>query len=96
MNLVSANSNFFTQLELRLTYRPTEYKFLFHRSIYPTVLFTNHRPIFFLFAQKSKSQNQRVNRFQLILMTFPNLQLVWTAGKVLAFQAHLFEINHLN
>ena len=37
----------------------------------------------FLFTQKSNT-NHRVYRFQLILMKFPNLHRVWTAGKNLA------------
>ena len=50
---------------------------------HPTVLFTDHKPIIFLFTQKS-NPNHRVFRFQLILMKFPNLHIVWTAGKNLA------------
>ena len=37
------------------------------------------KPIIFLFTQKS-NPNHRVYRFQLILMKFPNLHIVWTAG----------------
>ena len=37
----------------------------------------------FLITQKT-NPNHRVYRFQLILMKFPNLQLIWTAGKNLA------------
>ena len=53
----------------------TEYEFLLTVSSYPIVLFTDHTPIFFLFNQKNKP-NHRVYRFQLILMKFPNLQLI--------------------
>ena len=42
--------------------------------------FVHHKPITFFFTQKS-NQNHRVYRFQLILMKFPNLHRVWTAGK---------------
>ena len=93
MNLISANSRLFTQAELRLStlmrectaiiYTLTEYEFLILGSKHPTVLFTDHKPIIFLFAQKS-NPNHRVYRFQLILMKFPNLHIVWTAGKNLA------------
>ena len=61
----------------------TEYEFLILGSKHPTVLFTDHKPIKFLFTQKS-NPNHRVYRFQLFLMKFPNLHIVWTAGKNLA------------
>ena len=93
MNLISANSRLFTQAELRLSalmrectaiiYTLTEYEFLILGSKHPTVLFKDHKPIIFLFTQKS-NPNHRVYRFQLILMKFPNLHIVWTAGKNLA------------
>ena len=60
MNLISANSRLFTQAELRLsalirestaiTYNLTEYEFLIHGSKHPTVLFTDHNPVVFLFT----------------------------------------------
>ena len=93
MNLIAANSRLFTQAELRLStlmrectaiiYTLTEYEFLILRSKHPTVLFTDHKTIIFLFTQKS-NPNHRVNRFQLILMKFPNLHIVWSSGKTLA------------
>ena len=93
MNLISANSRLFTQTELRLStlmrertaivYTLTEHEFLILGSKHPTVLFTDHKPIIFLFTQKP-NPNHRVYRFQLILMKFPNLHIVWTAGKNLA------------
>ena len=93
MNLISANSRLFTQAELRLStlmrectaiiYTLTEYEFLILGSKHPTVLFTDHKPIIFLFTKQS-NPNHRVYRFQLILMKFPNLHIVWTAGKNLA------------
>ena len=93
MNLISANSRLFTQAELRLStlmrectaiiYTLTEYEFLILGSKHPTVLFTDHKPTIFLFTQRS-NPNHRVYRFQLILMKFPNLHIVWTAGKNLA------------
>ena len=93
MNLISANSRLFTQAELRLStlmrectaiiYKLTEYEFLILGSKQPTILFTDHKPIIFLFTQKS-NPNHRVYRFQLILMKFPNFHIVWTAGKNLA------------
>ena len=93
MNLISANSRLFTQAELRLStlmrectaiiYTLTEYEFLILGSKHPTVLFTDHKPIIFLFTQKS-NPNHRVYRFQLILMKFLSLHILWTAGKNLA------------
>ena len=93
MNLISANSCLFTKAELRLStlmiecsaiiYTLIEYNFLILGSKHPTVLFTDHKPIIFLFTQKSKP-NYRVYRFQLILRKFLNLHIVWTAGKNLA------------
>ena len=90
MNLISANSRLFKQAELRLStlmrecaatiYTLTEYELLILGSKHPTVLFTDHKPITFLFSQKSKP-NKIFYRFQLILMKFPNLHIVWTAGK---------------
>ena len=75
MNLISANSRLFTQAELRLStlmrertaiiYTLTEYEFLILGSKHPTVLFTDQKPIIFLFAQKS-NPNHLVYRFQLI------------------------------
>ena len=93
MNLISANSRLLTQAELLLSTVMrectaiiqilTEYEFLILGSKHPTVLFTDHKPIIFLFIQKS-NPNHRVYRFQLILMKFSNLHLVWTARKNLA------------
>ena len=90
MNLISANSRLFTQAELRLSilmkectaiiYNLTEYELLILDSKHLTVLFTDHKPIIFLFTQKS-NPNHKVYRFQFILMKFPNLHIVWTAGK---------------
>ena len=93
MNLISAISRLFTQAELRLStlmrectaiiYTLTEYDFLILGSKHPTVLFTDHKPIIFLFTQKS-NPNHRVYRFQINPMKFPNLHIVWMAGKNLA------------
>ena len=90
-NLISAKVRLFTQAELRLStlmrectaiiYTLTEYEFLVLGSKHPTVLFTDHQPIFF--TQKS-NPNHKVYRFQLILMKFLNLHIVWTAGKNIA------------
>ena len=66
-----------------MKYTLTEYGFLILGSKHPTVLFTDHKPIIFLFTQKS-NPNQRVYRFQLNFLKFPNLHIVWTAGKNLA------------
>ena len=58
----------------------TEYEFLFTGSNHPIVLFTDHKPIIYLFTQKNKP-NHRIYRFQLILIEFPNLHIIWTEGK---------------
>ena len=93
MNLIPANSQLFTQAELRLStlmrectaiiYTLTEYEFLILGLKHPTVLFTEYKPIIFLFTQRS-NPNHRVYRFLVILMKFANLHIVWTAGKNLA------------
>ena len=93
MNLISRNSRLFTQAELSLSslmrectaiiYTLTVYEFLILGSKHPRVLFTDHKPIIFLFTQKL-NQNHKVYRFQLILMKFANLYIVWTAGKNIA------------
>ena len=98
VNLISANSRLFTQAELGLStlmrectailYILTLYEFSMFGSKNPTVLFTDHKPIIFLFTQKS-NPNHRVYRFQIILMKLPNLHLVWTAGKNLALPDRL-------
>ena len=90
MNLILANSRLFTQAELRLStlmrdstaifYTLTECEFLILGSKHPTALFTDHKPIIF-FSHKNQIQ---INRFRFILMKFPNLHIVWTAGKNLA------------
>ena len=59
-----------------------EFEFLIYGSKHPTVLITDHKPINFLFTQKS-NPNHRVYRFQLVLMKFPNLHIVCTARKKL-------------
>ena len=66
--------NRLTQAELRLPtlmrectaikYTLTEHKFLILGSKHPTVLFTDHKLIIFLFTQKS-NPNHRIYRFQL-------------------------------
>ena len=91
MNLISANSRLFTQTDFSrlmrectaIIYTLTEYEVLILGSKHPTVLFTDHIPIIFLFTQKP-NPNHRVYRFQLILMKFPNLHIFWIAGKNLA------------
>ena len=57
----------------------TEYEFLLTGSNHPVILFTDHKSIIYLFKQKNKP-NHRVYRFQLILMKFPNLHIIWTEG----------------
>ena len=63
VNLISAHSRLFTQAELGLStlmrkctaiiYTLTENEFLILGSRHPTVLFTDHKPIIFIFTQKS-------------------------------------------
>ena len=89
MYLTSANSRLITQAELRLstllregtTLRCSliEYEFLILVSKHPTVFFTDHKLIIFF---EHKNQTQTI--FQLILVKFPNMHIVWTAGKSLA------------
>ena len=93
MNLIYANCRLFTQAELGLStlmrectaiiYTRTEYEFEILGSKHPTVLFTDHKPIIFLFTQKS-NPNDKFYQFQLIFMKNPNLHIVWTGGKNLA------------
>ena len=93
MRLISANSRLFTPIEMQLStlirecsaiiFALTEYEFLLTGSNHPIILFTDHKPIIYLFTQKNK-RNHRVYRFQLILMKFPNLHIIWTEGKNLA------------
>ena len=90
MNLILANFRLFTQAKLRLStlmrectaikHTPTEYEFLILGSKHSTVFFTDHKPIIFLFTQKT-NPNHRNYRFQLILINLPKLHTVWTAGK---------------
>ena len=88
MNLISANSRLFIPIEMRLStlirecsairLALTEYEFLSTGSKHPIILFSHHKPItLYLFTQKNKP-NHRVYRFQLILMKFPNLHVIWT------------------
>ena len=57
--------------------------FLLTGSNHQIVLFTPHKPINYLLTQMNKP-NHRVYRFQLILMKFPNLHIIWTWAKNLA------------
>ena len=91
MRLVSANSRLFTPIEMSTLIREcsaiifalTEYEFLLSGSNHPIALFTDHKPIIYLFTQKNKPSH-RIYRFQLFLMKFPNLHIIWTEGKNLA------------
>ena len=88
MSFRSANSRVITQAELRLStlmrqctaviYTLTEYEFSILGSKHPAFLFTDLKPIIFLFTLKS-NPNHSVYRFQLNLIKFPNLHIVWTA-----------------
>ena len=59
------------------------YGFLIQGSQHPIILYSDHKPILFLFTQNNKP-NHRVYKFQLIQMKFPNLHIVWTEGKNIA------------
>ena len=69
MNLISANSGLFTPIEMRVSTRIrecsaiifalTEYEFLLTGSKHPMILFSDHKPIIYLFMQKKKP-NHRV------------------------------------
>ena len=93
MRLFSANSRLVTPIEMQLStlirecssifLALTGYKLLLTGSNHPIVLFTDHKPIIYLFTQKNEL-NYRVYRFQLILMKFPILHIIWTEGKNLA------------
>ena len=90
MNLPSANSRLFTPIEMRLStlirecsaimFALTEYEFLLTGSEHPIILFSDHKLNIYLFTKKNKP-NHRVYRFQLILIKFPNLHIIWTEGK---------------
>ena len=77
MNLISANSQLFTPIEMRLSilirecsaiiFALMEYGFLLTGSKHRIILFSDHKPIIYLFTQKNKP-NHRVYRFQLILI----------------------------
>ena len=85
MNLISANSRLFTQAELRLSSLMrestatistlTEHEFLILGSKHLTILFTDHKPIIFLFTEKS-NPNHRGYRFQLIIRKFQKFHVV--------------------
>ena len=66
-----------------IIYTLRAYEFSKLGSKHPIFLFTDHQPNIFLFTQKS-DLNHRVYRLHLISMKFPNLHIVWTAGKNLA------------
>ena len=93
MELISANSRLFLTTEFRLStilrecsaiiYALSEYEFSIQGSKHPITLYTDHKPILFLFTQKNKP-NHRVYKFQLILMKFPNLHIFWTEEKNLS------------
>ena len=90
MNSISANSRLFSQAELGLSslmrectaiiYTQTEYEILILGSKHPTVFFTDHKPLIFLFTQKSNPK-YRVYRFQLNLMKISNLHTFMVSRK---------------
>ena len=66
MKLISANSRLFTPIEMRLStlirecsaiiFALTEYEFLLTGSNHPIVLFTDHKPIIYLFTPKDQTK----------------------------------------
>ena len=64
MEVVSANSRLFSTTEHRLSttlressaiiYALSEYEFLIQGSKHPIILYTDHKPIHYLFSQKNK------------------------------------------
>ena len=66
-----------------IIYTLTEYEFLILGSKHPLVLFTDLKPIIFIFPRKT-NPDHRVHRFQVNLMKLSNLHIVCTAGKNLA------------
>ena len=80
--LISANSRLITSIEMRLstlirecsaiTFALAEYELTLTGSKHPIVLFSDHKPIIYLFTQNNKPK-YRVYRFQLIILNFPNL-----------------------
>ena len=97
MNIISTILRLFTQAELRLStlirestaikYTLTEYEFFILGSKHQTILFTDHKPIIFLFTQKS-NPNHRVYRFQIILIKLSNLQIVKDSRKKTCLARH--------
>ena len=88
MDIISAKSRLFTQAELRLSTLMTECTAIIYTLTEYEFLKLGSKPRIFLFTQKS-NPNHRVYRFQLFLMKFSNLHIVWTAGKNLALPNNL-------
>ena len=62
-----------------ITQSLSEYDFLLQGSHHPIFFsYADHKPILFLFTQKSKPKH----KLQLILMKFRNLNIVWNEGKI--------------
>ena len=91
-NLVSASSRLFTQAKVRLStlmrectaiiYTLTELEFLMIGSKHLNSIYRSLKykfPIYTIIKSK-----HTVYTFQLVFMKFPNLHIIWTAGKNLA------------
>ena len=87
VELVSSNSRlFFTRkLILSTILRECSAMIPYSRTQPPHISVYDHEPILFLVTQKNKP-NHRVYKFQLILIKFLNLHIVWTEGKKLSLQ----------
>ena len=86
-------SRFFSTTELRLftvlreslaiIYALSEYESLIQGSQNPIILYTDLKPVLSLCTQQNKPSH-KVYKFQLTLMKFPNLHIVWTEKKNLS------------
>jgi hypothetical protein len=91
--IVSYNSRIFTPAEQKMATIHRElcgiifaldtYEYLIIGSPFDIVVFTDHKPILFLFSKKG-NLNARFFKYQLTLTKFQNLKIVWTPGKSLS------------
>ena len=60
------------------------YEHLIIGSKFPIYVFSDHRPLLFLWARKGQL-NHKFFRYQMIITKLQNLRIVWTEGKNLPF-----------
>ncbi|MCP4485250.1 MAG: hypothetical protein GY823_11910, partial [Flavobacteriaceae bacterium] len=92
--ILSFNSRIFNEAEQKLPTLSREltaiifaletYEHLIIGSPHPIYVFTDHKPILYLWAKKGQLTH-RFFRYQQIFTKFQNLQIVWTPGQNLAF-----------